>query len=67
MDLGFKPCVRYVNQGCISQAFLEESVGRECLGYFGDGHGCGAVLMEVFGRAEGMDFAFGFCLLPSSS
>lgn len=60
MDLGFKLCVRYVNQCRISQALLEESVGRvyRVFGLFGDIHGCGAVLMEVFGHAEGMDFAF---------
>lgn len=59
MDLGFKLCVRCVNQGCISQAFLEGSVGRvfPVFFLFGDGHGCGAALLEVFGRAKGRDFA----------
>lgn len=58
MDLRFKLGVRCVNQGCISQAFLEESVGRVYPVFlFGDRHGCGAVLMEVFGCAEGRDFA----------
>lgn len=59
MDLGFKLCVRCVNQGCISQAFLEESVGRvfPVFFLFGDEHGCGAALLEVFGRAKGRDFA----------
>lgn len=61
MDLGFKLCVRCVNQGCISQAFPEESMGRVYGVFllFGGGYGCGAVLVEIFGCAEGRDFASG--------